>query len=144
MNHAFKGALGGIVGAWLALVACGSSSSTPSGPCNVYPWQCPSGQTCSPTDARHFNCVTSGAHKSGEACKTAFGVADCADGLMCLQPTSGAGTCAPFCDPDNLDAHGCPPSDVCTTVFLGSANGPSVHLCAPPVGPANDGGPGSG
>lgn len=123
----------------LALFACGDEfqevpqsprCDATSGPCNVDPWVCAPGQTCSFNGAGDaFECFNVGAGQEGDACQALGGTATCGENLFCarLQGEAG-GTCRRLCattDP----CKACPAGLNCTPV--GSSAG-EVLLCLPP------------
>lgn len=125
------------------LVACSSEdskSTTPTGPCNQDPWQCPAGQTCWPKDpAGNFACLNSGGGVKGAECANTVGAPTCADGLACFQAVGQpTGRCVAYCD--NAKAgRGCAAGETCATAQLsGTSN--TFMICASPTTPPMDSG----
>jgi hypothetical protein len=116
----------------MSSAACSSSSSDTAvtTPCNVDPWQCPTGQTCWPKDQTGaFACLNSAAGKAkGDACTNTVGSPTCGDGLACFQGVGdSSGKCVPFCD-NATAGRGCGAGETCSTVTLaGTSN--SFHVC---------------
>jgi hypothetical protein len=127
----------------LVLFGCSSedsSSTTPTGPCNKDPWQCPAGQTCWPKDpSGNFACLNSGGGKKGDECANTVGAPTCSDGLACFQAVGQAtGRCVAYCD--NAKAgRGCAPGESCATAQL-SGTSSTFSICAGPA-PTPDAGP---
>src|ERR1700728_4636245 len=67
--------------------------------CLANPTQCPGGQTCWPTSATTFACITSQPSGAfGDSCVETISAATCGDGLFCdaTDPT-GEGQCTQYC-----------------------------------------------
>ena len=121
------------------LVACSSSSGSGSPgagqdggggeagvPCNQNPFECPAGQTCWPASGGGFACLMSNASaKKGDVCQNYAGSATCGDGLMCYEPNTSSGVCAPYCD--NAMGHPCAAGELCALLHLPNAG--DVHAC---------------
>jgi hypothetical protein len=113
---------------WLGafcIVGCGQVSPPPTNGsgCNLNPFACPSGTTCWLRDNEPtFACLRSGTANEGEHCFDQVGIAQCVDGLTCLQLDSSGGVCRQYCDPLN-PAHGCPTGQHCShgSVNVGDA-----------------------
>jgi hypothetical protein len=104
-------------------LACSSKSSPV--PCNEDPWECPSGQTCWPSNGTSFACLNSGTGTAGGPCEDSEGIATCGDGLACLQTTSAGGTCVAYCD--NTDpSHACPSTQLCE---MDVVVGTTIYVC---------------
>ncbi len=112
----------------LSTLACSSSSSPGTQPCNDNPWECASGQTCWSTAQSTFACLNSGPGAAGDVCVNSVGTPTCGDGLTCLQTsTTSSGTCVQYCDPTN-PSHACPTGLTCQTADLISG-GALFHVC---------------
>ena len=138
-------------GAAIAFSGCGSSTSTAgsdSGPCNMDPRACKAGTTCWVSDdVGDYACLPSGAAGEGQMCMNEIGVAECADGLDCLQlPHQNEGVCVRTCSRTD-PSYGCPDGASCTKVILlldeGGTSPAEIYVC-PPAGGPGDGGVESG
>ncbi|MGZ5971274.1 MAG: hypothetical protein ACXWP4_26570 [Polyangiales bacterium] len=114
------------------LFACSSSNDAGpvTTPCNEDPWQCPTGQTCWPTDlSGTFACLNSAAGKvKGDACGNTVGAPTCGDGLACFQGVGDAsGHCVAYCD-NTKAGHGCAAGETCQTALL-SGTSSAFHIC---------------
>jgi hypothetical protein len=109
----------------LCVVACSSSSSKGTTPCNENPWECGSGQTCWPSSDTAFACLNSGAGQVGDSCFDSVGTPTCGDGLGCYQMAVSGGVCAAYCDPTD-PSHACS-NGICDLVV--AQTGAETHLC---------------
>jgi hypothetical protein len=103
-----------------AAVGCSSSSSSGGGSqCNSDPWQCPTGQTCWPSDSNgNFACLNSAVGKNkGDACTNNIGAPTCGDGMACFAVGTPNGTCIPYCD-NTKAGHGCAAGETCQPAAL--------------------------
>ncbi len=122
-------------------LACSSSSSSSTPPCNENPWECAPSQTCWPTSQNTFACLNQGPGKTGSQCQDSPGTPTCGEGLACLQTSASTGVCTPYCD--NTDPnHACPTGQTCQTAFLLGGSGPEFHVCF--GGTPSDAGSGDG
>ncbi len=131
----------------LVFAGCGSSSSSggaDAGSCNLNPKACKPGTTCWVSDETgDYACLPSGAAGEGQMCMNEIGVAECTDGLDCLQlPQESSGVCVRTCSRTD-PSLGCPDGSTCTKVILlldeGGTGGQEIYVC-PPLGAPGDGG----
>jgi hypothetical protein len=130
-------------------LACSSSSSPKTQPCNENPWECPKGQTCWPMADSTFECLNSGVGTLGSACQDSVGVPTCSDGFACFATSSAGGACTPYCDSTD-PSHACPTGLTCQTAELLTSSATEFHVCAGgtliggPPGGADSGTPAAG
>jgi len=111
-------------------------------PCNEFPWQCPTGQTCwlggePRSDGSWdgtFECLNSRPNgTTGCTCELKIGIPTCSDGLYCLillGDNTPPSHCTHFCDNSDPD-HACPSGYYCGPVTVKSQ---TLHLCMSETG----------
>ena len=105
--------------------ACGCSSSSASGGCNVS-YDCAAGQTCWSDDAKTFYCTASGPGKRGDPCNKFSKPGDkpyCGDQLACAAFGTPGGYCTAYCNADGT----CPSGTTCHTYT--NTSGGSFRVC---------------
>jgi hypothetical protein len=104
---------------------------------NCYPnaFACAPGLTCWAHDNETAQCMNAGSGLSGDTCEPVFDQPACGYDLVCLWPPSWAhGECVAYCDPNDLQAHGCVSPSVCQSTRI-AGSGISYFACIPPNGP---------
>lgn len=94
-----------------APLTCDESVTKPAiqnGECDLLQQDCPSGQTCRPTDdGMSTFCRKEGGLKgAGKPCEKGAGIQECQAGLYCVGPSEGLGFCTRPCCPSNDEPCG--------------------------------------
>jgi hypothetical protein len=132
-------ALGPLGGAGCSSTFAAAPPPDTGSDCHASPEQCPSGETCWPTNAGTFACLPSAPTGTfGVACEEVTGTPTCADGMICnATNATGTGTCTYYC---GGGAKPCPGGYSCEAAHLLGEGGPTIDLCRISGQAAPDGG----
>ncbi len=103
--------------------------------CDPNPFACAPGLTCWVQDTEHAVCMNGGSGLAGDLCDPVIGTPSCGYDLVCIEFQGWPrGECVAYCDPNDLQAHGCVSPSVCEMTRI-AGSGISYYACIPPHGP---------